>query len=177
MARHFATAVRQFPFSRLMPEFALRVYDSERVEPPAFERYYQDANAIDTMLDDCRERAQPAAGYELEACWDLWRWNDGEWALRAVKILINCHGPEFQSEMGETFLLEFGGEETFLPQPHLPGNSLPMIQGNIRSLLKLVQDLESALRPVKRQLWSESGGNFAERLQAELLQTQGSQPS
>jgi hypothetical protein len=42
-----------------------------------------------------------------------------------------------------------------------------MVEGNIRSLLKLVADVEAALPIQKRLLWSESGGNFAERL-AEL---------
>lgn len=171
MLRHFSTLLRHFPVSRLMPEMALRIYDTERVEPPSYERYYPDHNALDSLLDDCRERANISSGYEVELCWDLWQWSDGEWALRPVKALLNCHGPEFQSEQGESFLIEFGPEDHFLPQPQLPGNSLPMAQGNIQSLLKLVHDLDNALDLERRVLWSESGGNFAERLQTELQRT------
>jgi hypothetical protein len=54
-------------------------------------------------------------------------------------------------------------DANFLPQPELP-NHLRMAQSNIRSLLKLTHDLDDALGG-ERRLWSESGENFAEKLQ------------
>jgi hypothetical protein len=43
-----------------------------------------------------------------------------------------------------------------------------MARSNIRSLLHLVRELDGALNAESRKLWTESGENFAERLQAAL---------
>ena len=44
-----------------------------------------------------------------------------------------------------------------------------MIQFNIKSLLKLVHDLDDALPTETRLLWSESCENFSEKLHQALL--------
>jgi hypothetical protein len=46
-----------------------------------------------------------------------------------------------------------------------------VIQSNIKSLLKLVHDLDDALPVETRLLWSESGENFAEKLHQALTAT------
>jgi hypothetical protein len=46
-----------------------------------------------------------------------------------------------------------------------------MIQSNIKSLLKLVHDLDDALPVETRRLWTESGGSFSEKLQQALERT------
>ena len=43
-----------------------------------------------------------------------------------------------------------------------------MGQSNLRSLLHLVKDLEGVLDIESRQVWSESGANFAEVLRMAL---------
>jgi len=47
--------------------------------------------------------------------------------------------------------------------PHIEGG-LRMGQSNLKSLLHLVSDLERALDLDRRQVWSESGANFADVL-------------
>ena len=170
--RHFATTLRKFPFSRLEPEFALRVYESERVEPALFERFYADHNHFDAMLADARPYASPHHGYEIDAHWDLWQW-DSDWALRPSRVILSVFGPEFDSPAGENILLELGLETLFLPPSDIPGNHFHYIRGNIQSLLKLTHDLDDALTPEKRLLWTDSadsttGENFALRLQRAL---------
>ena len=64
--------------------------------------------------------------------------------------------------------IEFGIDAHFLPQPDMP-DSLRMIQSNIKSLLKLVHDLDDALPVETRRLWSESGENFSEKLHQALI--------
>ena len=66
--------------------------------------------------------------------------------------------------------IEFGIDANFLPQPDLP-DSPRVIQSNIKSLLKLVHDLDDALLVETRMLWSESGENFAEKLHQALTAT------
>jgi hypothetical protein len=43
-----------------------------------------------------------------------------------------------------------------------------MSESNIKSLLKLAHDLDNALTSSRRRLWTETGENFAERLQRAL---------
>jgi hypothetical protein len=59
--------------------------------------------------------------------------------------------------------IEFGVDSRFLPQPGIEG-SLRMVQSNVRSLLHLVGEIDGNLDLERRQLWSESGVNFAEVL-------------
>ena len=51
---------------------------------------------------------------------------------------------------------------------HAVEGSLRMGQSNLQSLLHLVGDLERALDLESRQVWSESGANFAEMLKQAL---------
>jgi hypothetical protein len=82
-------------------------------------------------------------------------------------VALCCFGPGFEKDLGDNLRIEFGIDTHFLPQPDLP-NNYPMIQSNIKSLLKLVHDADNRLNVSRRQLWTESGENFAEKLQAEL---------
>ena len=117
----------------------------------------------------------------------------GEWKLTPARVALCCFGPEFnQSPSGDVtpldvprtpviafpnpsddaalgcaLAIEFGIDANFLPQPDLP-DSPRMIESNIKSLLKLVHDLDDALPVETRRLWSESGENFAEKLHQAL---------
>ena len=168
MLRHFSTMLRKFPVSRLNPSMQLQVYDTEFVEPSIYAASYDDLNSFDRMLEDARLYRSERYGYELTTNWDLWQWYGTDWKVSPVRVSLECFGQRFERDRGEDLRIEFGLEDLFLPQLHLPGNSLPMIQSNIRSLLKLTRDLDSALLVEKRQLWSESGENFADRLAATL---------
>ena len=168
MLRHFATMLRKFPASRLNPSMQLQIYDGEFVEPPIFTASYDDLNHFDSMLEDAKLYRSQRFGYELTAFWDLWQWTGGDWKIAPVRVSLECFGTGFERDHGEDLRIEFGLEDSFLPQLHLPGSSIPMIQSNVRSLLKLTHDLESSLLLAKRQLWSESGENFADRLSAIL---------
>ena len=174
MLRHFATMLRKFPVSRLRPAMELHVYDTEFVEPSIFTGSYDDLNHFDQMIDDAKLNRSDRYGYELIAAWDLWQWDEKEWKIAPARVSLECFGTRFERERGEDLRIEFGVEDQFLPQLHVPGNSLPMVQSNIRSLLQLTRELDAVLLLEKRQLWSESGENFADRLQATL--TMASEP-
>ena len=78
-----------------------------------------------------------------------------------------CYGPAFDTETGEPLRIEFGLDALFLPIAGIEG-SLRMGQSNLKSLLHLVKDLERVLDIESRQVWSESGANFAEVLRTAL---------
>jgi len=93
------------------------------------------------------------------------RHNDLHQAQRAPVIPFpDAHE---DAAIGCALEVEFGIDANFLPQPDVP-DSPRLIQSNIKSLLKLVHDLDDALPVETRRLWSESGGNFAEKLQQAL---------
>ncbi len=173
MLRHFATVLRKFPLSRLSASIQLRIFEDELVEPPVFERLYDGPNHLDTLIEQAREHQAPNYGYEVEAQWDLWQWANNEWKLAPVRVSLFCFGPSFDALNRDHLEVDFGLETHFLPQPAITGNSLPMVQSNIRSLLKFVGDLDDTLAAERRQLWSESGDNFAAKLESALAITGG----
>ena len=125
---------------------------------------------LDRIAEDSRHYQAADVALELETWWDLWGHN-GDWKLEPARAVITCFGPEFENHLGENLRVDFGIDSRYLPDPEISG-SARVIQSNIRSLLKLVHDLDDALPVEKRQLWSETGENFVERLQTVLSLSQ-----
>ena len=167
MLRHYEQMLRGFPFSRLEPRGELRIYAVEMAEPPLVSREFSGGLDIDALIEAAGEFRNPDCAYLLETAWDIWLF-DEEWKLRPAPVTLSCFGPLFPSDLGEQVLIEFGHDSQFLPAPEYGGNAAP-IRHNIRGLLHLVSDLDKSLAVAKRQLWSESGENFAERLQTALV--------
>jgi len=126
--------------------------------------------AIEQVLAAAQDFQHPDSSYRLETWWDLWQF-DADWKLTPSRAALVCFGPEFDREDDAHLEIEFGIDAHFLPQPEIPG-SIVTIQSNIKSLLKLVHDLDDALPVETRRLWSESGENFSEKLQ-QALQASG----
>jgi hypothetical protein len=165
--RHFGQLLGAFPFSRLSGEGpALRIHAVSENEPAVFEQAYSREEGIEPMLLAMRELMAPDSVAIVEASWDLWQY-EREWKLRPVRVALMCFGPAYEHDSDDHLRIELGIDTHFLPQPELP-NYLLMAQSNIRSLLRLVEDLDGALAVERRRLWSESGENFAARL-AEIL--------
>jgi len=80
-------------------------------------------------------------------------------------VLLGCYGPEFENDIGDQLRFELGLDSHFLPRPGLP-ESAPKVKSNIRSVLRLAQELDQALPVLKRRLWTESGEDFAARLRS-----------
>jgi hypothetical protein len=169
MLRHFEKMLKLFPYSRLARQGAvLRIIPINYNEPAIFERAYPSPIDLADVLAAAKEFEHADSCYRLETYWDLWQF-ETDWHLAPSRATLCCFGPEFESEAGENLGIEFGIESLFLPQPEVPG-SLRMIQSNIKSLLKLVHDIDDRLSPERRLLWSESGGNFPDKLQQALSQ-------
>jgi hypothetical protein len=161
-------------------------------EPVVAEIPYPPPVPIDDVLAVAKDFQNADASYRLETWWDLWLY-EGEWKLAPARVALCCFGPEFNQSpsavpraldvprtsvlafpgpdedaaIGCALEIEFGIDANFLPQPDLP-DSPHMIESNIKSLLKLVHDLDDALPVETRRLWSESGENFAEKLHQAL---------
>lgn len=170
MLKPFETMLRKFPFSKLVPGVVLRGYALEPVEPPLFETRFEDGTAIAGMVEAARDWIRADHAFEAYGAWDLWQW-DGDWNVAPARVSLWCLGPDFDDWHGDHLRIEFGVDSLFLPAPGIKG-SARFAESNLRSLLRLTQDLDLVLSPRSRRLWSESGENFAERLQAAVLDVQ-----
>ena len=157
-----------FPFSKLAKRGpVLRVYAVEHSEPPLLEREFplseDTAGTIGGILSAAGEFLQSDCACEVDAYWDVWQFDGAEWNLRPAVVTLTGFGPEFENEQGDHLRIEFGPDARFLPIAGLD-TSLRMGQSNLKSLLKLMGDLERTLHLESRRVWSESGANFAEVL-------------
>ncbi|HZQ51653.1 MAG TPA: hypothetical protein VFB14_05625 [Bryobacteraceae bacterium] len=171
--RHFEKLLRTFPFSqREQPPSVLSIYGVANTEPPLLERPVNGPVDISDVMSTLGDYNGDDVAYELESWWDLWQFEQ-DWKLAPSRVVLSCFGPEFDNGTEtdpadqEDFRIEFGVDTNYLPRAEIPG-SARMIQSNIRSLLRLVHELDSALPVDRRSLQTESGENFAERLQQVL---------
>jgi hypothetical protein len=165
--RHYEKLLRQFPYSRLSRGAStLRVNAVSPLEPPLFERSFDDPPQPDAIITAAREFISEDCGVSLETRWDLWQF-DTDWQLLPARITLAGFAPGFDSGIEDHLRVDFGVDSLFLPQPDLP-NYLFMARSNVRSLLHLVHELDRSFVAAERRLWTESGENFAQQLQAAL---------
>ena len=170
MFRHYERLLNLFPYSKLSKrEAVLKIIPVSYAEPSILERAFPLPLDIPAVIAAAKEFANADSCYRLETGWDLWQYVENHWKLEPSGAALLCLGPQFEKDLGENLRIEFGIDTHFLPQPDLP-NSIHMTQSNVKSLLKLVHDLDDALSVSKRLLWTESGENFAEKLQSALIQ-------
>lgn len=167
MLRNYEKMLKLFPFSRLARQpSTFKVIAVDYSEAPVLEIPLPSPVDVDGVLAAAHDFQNGDSCYRWETWWDLWQF-DRQWELTPSRAALCCYGPDFERENGEHLVIEFGIDAHFLPQPEIP-NSLRMIQSNIKSLLKLVHDLDDALPLETRQLWSESGDNFSDKLHQAL---------
>lgn len=178
--RHFQKILRTFPFSqREQPQSTVSVQAIDMTEPPLLEKAVNGPIDLAEIEPVFAEFQGDDIAYELESWWDLWQF-DGDWKLKPTRVTLCCFGRQFDNGTDldkaeqEDLRIDFGVDLSFLPDPDVPA-SARLIESNIKSLLRLVHDVESALPTRKRLLATESGENFAERLQQTLTASGGVQ--
>ena len=171
--RHFEKLLRLVPFSqREQPQSTVSIHAVDSTEPPLLERPVNGPLDVSEILPIFREYEGEDLAYILESWWDLWIF-EGDWKLSPTHIELACFGPEFdngtdrEANEQEDFRIDFGVDTHYLPRTEIPG-SAKLIESNIKSLLRLVHELDSSLPVAKRKLETESGENFADRLQHAL---------
>jgi hypothetical protein len=165
--RQYEKLLELFPWSRLSSGVTnLRIHAVSPQEPPLFETSFEDPPDKQKLLSAVREFACADGGIYTDTWWDLWQF-DRQWQVRPSRVTLAGFAPGFQSGADDHMRIDFGLDETFLPQPELPDN-LFMARSNVRSLLHLVHELDESFSVLERRLWTESGENFAERLQVAL---------
>ncbi len=167
MLRYAGTVLRVFPFSRLAPGLVLRVLALAGTEPVLLEQEFPDPVDEEALLAAGRHFRAEDVAYQVDGRWDIWQKIEGDWKLHPAGVSVFTFGPRFERERDEQLRIDFGPDFHFLPQPE-DATSPRFIHSNIRSLLSVVHGLDNALSAERRQLWSESGENFSERLQLAL---------
>ena len=175
LRHHFETVLRLFPFSqREQPLTTLSVHAINSVEPSLMERPMTGPFDVDDVLAALDEDSARDVAFRLESWWDLWQY-ESDWVLKPARVILSCFGPEFDNGNGEAIRdqedlrIDFGVDAHYLPQPEIPG-SARLVESNIKSLLRFVHEVENSLPVRKRALSTESGENFAERLQRLLAE-------
>ena len=171
--QHFEKMLRLFPFSqREQPESVLSIQGIDTTEPPLLERALNGPLEVDALMAAFRDYEGEDVAYTVESWWDLWQF-DEDWHLQPVRVALSCFGPAFdngterEATAQEDLCIDFGPDSHFLPQEEAP-ETMKLIESNIKSLLRLVHELDLSLPVEKRRLETESGENFADRLQAVL---------
>lgn len=154
-----------FPFSRFQTGVTLRVLAVSLSEPPLMERLYDEADPA-ALVDDAKAFSNSDVAFEVDCYWELWS-GGPDWILRPSGVTLGVCGPDFESDNGEQIRIDAGAETLYLPQASNPPSLRP-VQSNIRSLLRLAEDLGRVLPVERRALWSDSGENFADRLEESL---------
>lgn len=176
MLKHLETIVRKFPFSRLSKSGSwLRVHPVSWDEPVLVEQAFGNDAAMGEVLKTAAEFDLRDSAVEIESAWDLWQYVDDDWKLAPSSVSLFAFGPEFEGEVDDHLRIDPGLDTLYLPH-NLTDNENPMIQANIRSVLQLASDLDKALPVESRRLLTESGENFATRLQELLMRTSGLRP-
>ncbi len=169
MTARFGQLLGAFPFSRLRPGISLlRVQALGEGEPPVLEHAFAAPPDIQEVLKMAGEFSHPDCALVAEGWWDLWRW-EGQWRLLPSRAALACFGPLFDNEVGDHLRVELGPDRQFLPAANLP-QAARIARSNLRSVVRLAEDIQRALPVEQRRLWSESGENFAELVEAALAE-------
>lgn len=167
IVRYYEKLLDLFPWSRLSKGVTnFRVHAVSPQEPPLFEASFDDPPETQQILNSVREFACSDCGIYTEGWWDLWQF-DRQWQVQPSRVVLAAFAPGFDSGLDDHMRIDFGIDENFLPEADKP-DSLLMARSNVRSLLHLVHELDRNFNIDERRLWTESGENFAERLQAAL---------
>jgi hypothetical protein len=168
--RYFEKMLSLLPLSqREQPQSTLTVHAVSATEPAIFERPFNGPLERSDVAETLKDYDGPDIAYRLETFWDLWLYNGEEWQVGPSRVSLSAFGSEFDNgtslEVGkqEDLRIDFGVDSAFLPDASILGSGR-LIESNIKSLLRLVKEMEEALPLERRVLETESGENFAEKL-------------
>lgn len=172
--RQFGNLLRLFPFSqREQPQTTVTVRAIDTTEPPLLERALNGPIDIEDVETTFVDYSGDDIAYEVESWWDLWQFEE-DWKLAPARVILSCFSPAFdngterEANAQEDIRVDFGVDSHYLPMPEIAG-SPRMVESNVKSLLRLVHEIESTLPVSRRLLETESGDNFADRLQHLLM--------
>jgi hypothetical protein len=181
MVRRATSVMRQFLFSAVREGITyLSVHPVAWSEPTVLERRFNPGIGPEEAAEIASEFAHDDFALVFEAFWDLWVPNDEEtgdaWVQRPVAVRFIAHGVQFDEGIYTDdghIEVDFGLDTPFL----FEGLELSVINEehvrvNVAKLVAFTLAVQNNCGLSGRVLWSESESNLAQKLIAQLQQTQ-----
>jgi hypothetical protein len=175
------SVMRQFLYSETREGITyLSVHPVAWSEPTVLERRFNPGISPEEAAEIASEFAHDDFGFVFEAFWDLWVPNDDSegdaWVQRPVAVRFIVHGVQFDEGIYADdghMEVDFGLDTPFLFEGlQLSAANEEHVRYNVAKLVAFTIAVQNNCRLSGRVLWSESENNLAQKLIAQLQQTQ-----
>jgi len=175
------SVMRQFLFSEVREGVTyLSVHPTSWSEPTVLERRFDSGVSVEEAAEVASEFAHDDYAFVFEAFWDLWVPNaDSEgdaWVQRPIAVRFIVHGVQFDEGIYTDdghIEVDFGLDTPFLFEGlDLSKQSEEHVRYNVAKLVAFTMAVQNHCKLSGRVLWSESESNLAQKLIAQLQQTQ-----
>ncbi len=175
------SVMRQFLYSEVREGITyLSVHPVAWAEPTVLERRFNPGISPEEAAEIASEFAHDDFAFVFEAFWDLWVPNDDSegdaWVQRPVAVRFIVHGVQFDEGIYADdghMEVDFGLDTPFLFEGlQLSAANEEHVRYNVAKLVAFTIAVQNNCRLSGRVLWSESENNLAQKLIAQLQQTQ-----
>ena len=173
--------MRQFLFSEIREGITyLSVHPVAWSEPTVLERRFNPGISPEEAAEIASEFAHDDFAFVFEAFWDLWVPNEDSegdaWVQRPIAVRFVVHGVQFDegiyTDDGHVEV-DFGLDTPFLFEGlQMSATNEEHVRQNVAKLVAFTLALQNNCKISGRVLWSESESNLAQKLIAQLQQTQ-----
>ena len=175
------SVMRQFLFSETREGITyLSVHPTAWSEPTVLEQRFNPGISPEEAVELASEFAHDDFAFVFEAFWDLWVPNEDSegdaWVQRPIAVRFVAHGVEFDegiyTDDGHVEV-DFGLDTPFLFEGlELSTRNEEHVRQNVAKLVAFTLAVQNNCKISGRVLWSESESNLAQKLIAQLQQTQ-----
>ena len=175
------SVMRQFLFSETREGITyLSVHPTAWSEPTVLEQRFNPGISPEEAVELASEFAHHDFAFVFEAFWDLWVPNEDSegdaWVQRPIAVRFVAHGVEFDegiyTDDGHVEV-DFGLDTPFLFEGlELSARNEEHVRQNVAKLVAFTLAVQKNCKISGRVLWSESESNLAQKLIAQLQQTQ-----
>jgi hypothetical protein len=176
-----ASVMRQFLFSEVREGVTyLSVHPTSWSEPTVVERRFDPGVSVEEAAEVASEFAHDDFAFVFEAFWDQWTPNDDSegdaWVQRPIAVRFIVHGVQFDEGIYTDdghLEVDFGLDTPFLFEGlDLSHQNEEHVRYNVAKLVAFTMAVQNHCKLSGRVLWSESENNLAQKLIAQLQQTQ-----
>ena len=175
------SVMRQFLFSETREGITyLSVHPTAWSEPTVLEQRFNPGISPEEAVELASEFAHDDFAFVFEAFWDLWVPNEDSegdaWVQRPIAVRFVAHGVQFDegiyTDDGHVEV-DFGLDTPFLFEGlELSARNEEHVRQNVAKLVAFTLAVQNNSKISGRVLWSESESNLAQKLIAQLQQTQ-----
>ena len=175
------SVMRQFVFSETREGITyLSVHPTAWSEPTVLEQRFNPGISPEEAVELASEFAHDDFAFVFEAFWDLWVPNEDSegdaWVQRPIAVRFVSHGLQFDegiyTDDGHV-AVDFGLDTPFLFEGlELSARNEEHVRQNVARLVAFTLAVQNNCKISGRVLWSESESNLAQKLIAQLQQTQ-----